>query len=155
MASQEELAQDAHRIVASVRLLISLLITSNTFRHIISDVLVTARDILADVAVDVAKVAAILEVRAEQVEEAVRPTDGELAAGKFREGGIGVPALEELANSGKSVQELAAEATNMALEESEAKRKAIWDRLENESPDRMKETALERISEVSRTLYVM
>jgi hypothetical protein len=154
MASQEELAQDAHRIGASIRALISLLITSNTFRHIISDILVTARDILADIAVDVAKVAAILEVRAEQVEEAVRPTDAELAAGKVREGGIGVPALEELANTGKSVQELAAEATNMTLEESEAKRKAIWDRLENESPDRMKETALERISEVSRTLYM-
>jgi hypothetical protein len=155
MVSQEELAQDAHQIVTSVRILISLLITSNTFRHIISDILVTARDILADIAVDVAKVAAIVEVRAEQVEEVVRPTDAELAAGKVREGGIGVPALEDLANTSQSVQERAAEATNMALKESEAKRKAIWGRLENESPERMKETVLERISAVSRTLYVI
>jgi Family of unknown function (DUF5923) len=154
MVSQEELVQDAHRIAASVRLLISLLITSNTFRFILSGILVTARDILADIAVDVAKVAAILEARAEQVEEAVRPTNAELAAGKVRKGGIGVPALEELANTGISAQELAAEATNMALEESEAKRKALWDRLENESPDRIKEATIERISEVSSALDV-
>jgi Family of unknown function (DUF5923) len=149
MISQEELAQDAHRVATSIRPLISLLITSNAFRLIISDILVTARDILADVAVDVAKVAAIVEVGAEQVEEAVRPTDTELATGKDREGGVGVPSLEDLANVGQSVQERAAEATNMAVEESEAKRKAIWDRLENESPDRIKDTVLERVSEVS------
>ena len=139
-----------HKMAASVKPLVSLLLTSNAFRLIISDILVTARDILADVAVDVAKVAAIVEVRAEQLEEAVRPTDNEMASEKDHEGGIGVPALEDFAKAGQTIQDRAAEATNLALEESEAKRRAIWERLEDDSPDRIKETVLKRIVEVSR-----
>lgn len=140
------------KLIASLRPLVSLLITSNAFRLIISDILVTARDILADVAIDVAKVAAIVEVRAEQVEEAVRPTNTEISTEKNQEGGVGVPALEDLANAGQSVQESAARATKLALEESEAKRKSVWQRLEDESPDRIKEVALKRITEVSHFL---
>lgn len=146
--SSEEVGQDVHKLVASIRPLISLLITSNAFRLIISDILVTARDILADVALDVAKVAAIVEVRAEQVEEAVRPSDTEMASEKDRENGVGVPTLENLANVGESIQENAARTAKLAFEESEAKRKKVWERLEDESPDRVKEMVLKRITEI-------
>jgi hypothetical protein len=133
--------------MGSMKSLISLLITSPAFRLLLSDVFVTARDIVADVAADIAKVAAIVEVRAEQAEEVIRPADAELAGEKDRAGGVGVPALEELARAGKSVEENTAEITNLALNESEEKRRAIWSRLEDESPDRIRDTALHRITE--------
>lgn len=146
--SKQEIGDDVRTGMASIRSLISLLITSRAFRLVISDILVTARDTIADVAADVAKVAAIIEVRAEQVEESIRPPESELSAAKDYAGGVGIPPLEDLANTGKSVQENTAEITNLALNESEEKRKNIWNRLEDESPDRIRDTALRRIAEV-------
>jgi Skp family chaperone for outer membrane proteins len=122
----------------------SLLVTSSAFRLILSDILVTSRDILADVAVDVAKVAAAVELRAGQVEEIIRPADSELQ-GESR-------SLDNLAQEGQKVQEIAAETTRATVEETKANRNDIWQRLEDESPDRIKETVLKRIGQVSSLL---
>lgn len=146
--SRQEVKQDLRKFVSSVQSLLSLLITSSAFRLIISDILVTTRDILADVAMDVAKVAAVVEIRAEQLEETVRPGDAELAAQRDEEGGVGIPSLESLAQSGETVRNIAAKATQSTVEEAEARRRAIWTRLEDQDPDRVKETVLLRIRQV-------
>ncbi|CAG8662724.1 3329_t:CDS:2, partial [Acaulospora colombiana] len=93
---------------------------------------------------DVAKVAAVVEIRAEQLEEAVRPGDAELAAQRDEAGGIGVPSLEGLAHTGETVRNIASKATQSTVEEAEARRRAIWTRLEDEDPDRIKETIIEQ-----------
>lgn len=111
--------------------------TSSAFRLILSDILVTSRDILADVAVDVAKVAAAVELRAGQIEEIIRPADSELR-------GESPP----LGQEGQKMPETAEQATRATVEETKAKRNDIWQRLENESPDRIKETVLKRIGQV-------
>ncbi|KAG8834792.1 hypothetical protein FRC17_007109 [Serendipita sp. 399] len=146
--SQDEISGDMRKAASSIRSLLLLLFTSNAFRLIISDVLVTARDILADVALDVAKVAAVVEVRAQQMEDAIRPETTELAADKRREGGIGVPSLELLASTSQSLQQTAADATHSTIEEIESNRRNIWQRLEDDDPNRIKETILRRIKEI-------
>jgi hypothetical protein len=148
-ASQEEAQQDLRKFISSIRSLLSLVLTSSAFRLIISDILVTTRDILADVAMDVAKVAAVVEIRAEQLEEAVRPGDAELAGQKDQEGGVGVPSLESLAQSGQTIRNIASNATHSTIEEAEARRRAVWSRLGDEDPDRIKDTVLLRIRQVS------
>ncbi|CAG7851697.1 SubName: Full=Uncharacterized protein {ECO:0000313/EMBL:CCA68732.1} [Serendipita indica DSM 11827] len=148
VVSQEELADDMRKAASSIQSLLSLLMTSHAFRLIISDVLVTARDILADVASDVAKVAALVEDRAEQLEESIRPTEVELASEKERQGGVGIPSLETLANRAEPIPERVAEVTKSAIQETEARRRAVWDRMEEEDPDRIKEAVLRRVREI-------
>jgi hypothetical protein len=137
----EEVSNDIRRAASSIWTLISLLVTSGAFRLILSDILVTSRDILADVAVDVAKVAATVELRASQLEEIIRPEDSELQ----RES-------PSLAQEGQKMQETAEEATRATVEETKAKRHDIWQRLEDESPDKIKQTILKRIGQVKSLL---
>lgn len=139
-----DVSDDIRKAASSIWTLISLLMTSSAFRLILSDILVTSRDILADVAVDVAKVAAAVELRAGQVEEIIRPADSELRGES--------PSLDNLAQEGQKVQEIAAEATRATGEETKAKQDDIWQRLEDESPDRIKETILKRIGQVRSLL---
>ncbi|KAG8760217.1 hypothetical protein FRC14_003648 [Serendipita sp. 396] len=148
VVSQEEFFDDMRKAASSIRSFMTLLITSNAFRIIISDILVTARDILADLAIDVAKVAAIIEVRAGQVENAIRPTDTELVDEKHREGGVGAPSFEQLAHASQSAQETAAGVTHSTLEEVESRRRNLWQKMREDDPDRVKETVLKRIEEI-------
>jgi hypothetical protein len=59
--SQRELSRDAQRAIASFRTIASLLVTNDSFRTLVSDIILLSRDILADaasVAADNAKKAA-------------------------------------------------------------------------------------------------
>lgn len=142
-----EVSDDFRKAASSMWTLFSLLITSSAFRLILSDILVTSRDILADVAVDVAKVAAAVEMRAGQVEDIIRPPDSELPDRS--------PSLDTLSKEGQKVQEEAAETTRATVEETKEKQNKLWERLENESPDRIKETVLKRIEQVTRSRLML
>jgi hypothetical protein len=55
-----------------LKLLLCLLLSSAAFRTIVSDILSTARELVADVAADIGNVALHVQIGAEQVEEAAR-----------------------------------------------------------------------------------
>jgi hypothetical protein len=71
--SEDEAKADIAALVASLHTLTSLVLTSSTFRLILSDVLITAREFVADALENVAQTAAAVEVVAEKVEAEVRP----------------------------------------------------------------------------------
>ncbi|CAE6413591.1 unnamed protein product [Rhizoctonia solani] len=136
---QSELKDDSLTFLASLRTLLSLLLTSSGFRLLISDILITTRQILADTASDVAAVAAYVETRAEDVEKTVRPSDHE---------GDREITVEDAAKQAEKVDETVREDLEKALKEAEMKKHVIEERLAEESPDRVKQTIMERIEAI-------
>jgi hypothetical protein len=67
-----ELTADASNFLYSLKRLLRLLLSSAAFRTIVSDILSTARELVADVAADISNVALHVQISAEQVEEAAR-----------------------------------------------------------------------------------
>ncbi|KAG8734620.1 hypothetical protein FRC12_018453 [Ceratobasidium sp. 428] len=136
---QTELADDSLAFVGSLQTLLSLLLTSSAFRLLISDILVTTREILADTASDVAAVAAYVETKAEDVEHTVRPDPHE------GEAGISV---EDAMNQAEKVDDTVRADLEKALKEAEMRKHVIEERLADESPDRIKQTIVERIEAI-------
>jgi len=136
---QAELVDDSRTLAVSLQTLFSLVLTSSAFRLLISDILVTAREILADTASDVAAVAAYVETRAEGVESTVRPDP--------HEGNAGVT-VEDAANQAKKVEGAVKDDLEKALKEAEMRKHVIEERLADESPDRIKQTIVERIEAI-------
>lgn len=114
--------------------------------------MVVSREALADVAADVAKVAAAIEIRAEQVEEKIRPEGEEVAEDRAKHGDVGVPSLEDLANTGHEAREEIAGALDETKDEADERKDRIWSKLHDESPERLKERMLLRIQQASNTL---
>lgn len=71
--TEAEVAQDTAAFIKSIQTLASLLLTSSAFRLILSDVLSTAREIVADSVETIRETAEIVERFATTVEDAVRP----------------------------------------------------------------------------------
>ncbi|KAG8684829.1 hypothetical protein FRC09_015123 [Ceratobasidium sp. 395] len=136
---QTELADDSLAFVGSLQTLLSLLLTSSAFRLLISDILITTREILADTASDVAAVAAYVETKAEDVEHTVRPDPHE------GEAGISV---EDAMNQAEKVDDTVRADLEKALKEAEMRKHVIEERLADESPDRIKQTIVERIEAI-------
>ncbi|QRV76702.1 hypothetical protein RhiJN_04717 [Ceratobasidium sp. AG-Ba] len=136
---QPELAEDSQALADSIRTLLSLLLTSSGFRLIISDILITSRQILADTASDVAAVAAYVETKAEDVEDTVRPDP--------HEGQAGVT-VEDAMKQAEKVDETVRGDLEKARKEAELKKHVIEERLGEESPDRIKQTVVERIEAI-------
>ncbi|EJF65616.1 hypothetical protein DICSQDRAFT_133225 [Dichomitus squalens LYAD-421 SS1] len=76
LPSQEEAASDASSLLHSIYTLAYVLLTSAAFRVILSDVLLIARQAVADVAARVGNAAATVENIADDIEETVRPGGG-------------------------------------------------------------------------------
>ncbi|CUA76666.1 putative protein C57A7,06 [Schizosaccharomyces pombe 972h-] [Rhizoctonia solani] len=136
---QTELADDSVAFLASLRTLLSLLLTSSGFRLLISDILITTRQILADTASDVATIAAYVETRAENVEQAIRPSEHE---------GDREVTVEDAAKQAQKVEDTVREDLEKALKEAEMKKHVIEERLAEESPDRVKQTVMERVEAI-------
>lgn len=71
--TEAEIAQDTAALIKSIQTLASLLLTSSAFRLILSDVLSTAREFVADSVETIRETAEIVEKFATTVEDAVRP----------------------------------------------------------------------------------
>ena len=137
---QSELKDDSRALADSLHTLVSLLLTSSGFRLIISDILITARQMLADTASDVAAVAAYVETKAEDVEQTVRPDP--------HEGQTGVT-MDDAMEQVEKVDETVRSDFEKARKEAELKKHVIEERLAEESPDRIKQTIVERVEAVS------
>ncbi|CAE6488368.1 unnamed protein product [Rhizoctonia solani] len=136
---QTELTDDSLAFAASLRTLLSLLLTSSGFRLLISDMLITTRQILADTASDVAAVAAYVETRAENIEQTIRPSGDE---------GDREITVEDAAKQAEKVENTVKEDLEKALKEAEMKKHVIEERLAEDSPDRVKQTIVERIEAI-------
>lgn len=71
--SAKEVNDDVANTLHALYTLSSLLITSNSFRLVLSDIFLTTREILADVASNIAVVADVVETQAVEVDEIIRP----------------------------------------------------------------------------------
>ncbi|CAE6422327.1 unnamed protein product [Rhizoctonia solani] len=136
---QSELTDDSLAFAASLRTLLSLIFTSSGFRLVISDILITTRQILADTASDVAAVAAYVETRAENIEQVIRPGE--------EEGGKEIT-VEDVAKQAEKIDETVREDLKKARTEAELKKHVIEERLSEESPDRVKQTVMERVEAI-------
>jgi hypothetical protein len=143
---KDELEADTQKVLSSLRTLVSLLFTSTAFRAILFDVLLTSREVLADVASDVSKVAAVVETKAEQVEEMVRPDEVEKA------GDANVPDLDNIKGKAAEIVDDLKEKEAVTEKEARLKQEIAWKRINEESPDRVKDAVLERIKPVSLRL---
>ncbi|KAG9074777.1 hypothetical protein FRC06_010460, partial [Ceratobasidium sp. 370] len=136
---QAELVDDSQALADSLRALFSLLLTSSAFRLLVSDILITTREILADTASDVAAVAAYVETKAEDVEHTVRPDP--------HEGETGVT-VEDAMNQAEKMDDTVRADLEKALKEAEMKKHVIEERLADESPDRVRQVIVERIEAI-------
>ncbi|KAI0088053.1 hypothetical protein BDY19DRAFT_891712 [Irpex rosettiformis] len=73
--TKDEATSDITEFVLAVRQISIILLTSSTFRIILSDLFKTAREIVADTAADVGRVAATVEATADKVEKVLRSED--------------------------------------------------------------------------------
>ncbi|TFY58408.1 hypothetical protein EVJ58_g6438 [Rhodofomes roseus] len=88
LPSADEARHDAEDILNSLRYLLRVTVTSRAFRALLSDVWLTAKDMLADVARDVSQIASQVQSTADEVEHSIRPTDSlGRTRGKARDAG--------------------------------------------------------------------
>ena len=85
--SQQEAASDAASLLYSIYTLVYVLLSSAAFRIILSDVLLIARQAVADVAARVGDTAFAVEKAADNIQDAVRPggTTSEIVQRKVAE----------------------------------------------------------------------
>jgi hypothetical protein len=80
----EEMKTDLESLIKSVKMLLCLVATSAAFRLILSDLLITVRETLEELAVDVERVAVQVQVGAESVVKTARLDDATLEGLKER-----------------------------------------------------------------------
>ncbi|CAE6407789.1 unnamed protein product [Rhizoctonia solani] len=136
---QSELTDDSLAFANSLRTLLSLLLTSSGFRLVISDILITTRQMLADTVSDVATVAAYVETRAEDIEQTIRPSEEE---------GDREVTIEDAAKQAEKINDTVREDLEKARREAELKKHVIEERLSEESPDRVKQAIMERLEAI-------
>lgn len=71
--SAGEVNTDIGDAALAIRTLASLIVTSSAFRLILIDILLTAREVMADMAVTVSSVAGIVQDEAAELDEIIRP----------------------------------------------------------------------------------
>ncbi|KAF8761025.1 hypothetical protein RHS01_00608 [Rhizoctonia solani] len=113
---------DSLAFAASLRTLLSLVLTSSGFRLLISDILITTRQMLADTASDT-----------------IRPGEGE---------GDREITVEDAAKQVEKIDDAVKEDLEKARKEAELKKHVIEERLSEESPDRIKQTIMERVEAI-------
>jgi hypothetical protein len=129
--SQTELLTDTQTLLISLRQLSSLLLTSSTFRLILSDTLLTLRSLIADTAAQTGSIASAVERVAGAAEEATRP------------GGSGTAVVSDRADAAIS------EASTVLDETRER-----WARIARESPDRVRDAVVGRMQNVGIIIFI-
>ncbi|KIJ34579.1 hypothetical protein M422DRAFT_51984 [Sphaerobolus stellatus SS14] len=129
--SKKELDKDARRFTFSVFTLARLILTSQNFRYLLSDILLTFRSLVADVAGDVRSVAHTVEMKADQLEGAVRPEGNNEQEAKDTDW------EDKAKHIGEDMKrEIGKDA------------KADWTNLKGEAPDRTRKAAVDRMLKI-------
>lgn len=110
-----------------------ILLTSSSFRFLLSDILLTSRELLANAAADVGKVARTVQVKAEAVEQTVRPEETQAEAPD-----------DGLDEATKQVQD--------GLKDIGEETKEKWQNMETDAPDRLKKSVADRLQQVAIAL---
>ncbi|KAI0699901.1 hypothetical protein C8T65DRAFT_831795 [Cerioporus squamosus] len=131
LPSQGEVTSDAAALLRSAYTLVYVLATSAAFRLILSDVLLVARETVADVAARVEVVAATVQKAAEDVEETVRPGKGTIEDIKGKAAEAGEKMTEELTGDGTVSQQI----------------DELRERIQHQSPDELKAAVIRRLQE--------
>jgi hypothetical protein len=127
-----------------LRELVHLLFTSNAFRLIISDILGVWREIVADTAEKVAKAAADIELRAEQLARTIRPNFQEPDRHQNTEE-IDIPSsLDDLTSRGENARE----ETYGVMKETAAEAGGLRSNTHDDSPECVKTRVLDRTQQV-------
>ncbi|KAI0746172.1 hypothetical protein C8Q76DRAFT_706217 [Earliella scabrosa] len=129
--SQEEANSDAAALLRSVYTLVYTLATSAAFRLILTNVLLIARETVADVAGRIEQVAAVVEKAAEDVEQTVRPGGGTLDDVKGKAAEVSEKATEDLAGHGPVSENVS----------------DILEKVRQESPDELRAAIIRRLQE--------
>ena len=132
--SFKELDNDMRRLSDAVFTLSRILLTSSSFRLLLSDVLLTSRALLADAAAEVGQVAHVVESRAGSAEKALRTGDKETE-----------PPGNGLEEAAKQVKD--------GIKDVGEDTKEKWEGLGAEAFDRLKESAVNRLQKVSIPHY--
>ncbi|KZT37835.1 hypothetical protein SISSUDRAFT_1120040 [Sistotremastrum suecicum HHB10207 ss-3] len=106
LPSRSEARSDADTFLRSIRSIVSFVFTSSTFRYFLSDLFLTSREILADAATGVAQAASMVQERALDIEETVRPgsTEGEFLDEPVNSSDISKEGLDDLNEVGDNIQ---------------------------------------------------
>ena len=122
-------------LVRSAYTLVYTLATSVAFRLILSDVLLIARETVADVAARVEVVAATVEKVAENIEDTVRPGGGTVEDIKGKAAEASEKVTEELTGDGIIGQQLG----------------ELREKIQHQSPDELKAAVIHRLQEVRQS----
>ena len=127
--SKDQAASDIQELVLALRQLIISLLTSSTLRIILYEFFDTAREMAADIAADVGRVAAVVEASAEKVEDVLRP-----------EGAT----LEDIQIHARDVANDLVTGDHATSEET----KTRWHHLGSDSPESVKKAVVTRMQQV-------
>ncbi|KAG9044478.1 hypothetical protein FS837_008096 [Tulasnella sp. UAMH 9824] len=151
--SSAQVQRDAQALSDSVKTLVTLLFTSSAFRLLLTDIFVTAREILADLAAQIGDVALVVESGARVAEGVVRPSEEE----RHREDATleepaeaRAPEVEDIRTEQAQVKVEAEKKILETVDQSTQKGKEAWQKLQQKAPDRIRETVLERIQSIIR-----
>lgn len=149
--SSAQVQRDAQALSDSAKTLVALLFTSSAFRLLLTDIFVTAREILADLAAQIGDVALAVESGARVAEGMVRPSEEE----RHREDATleepaeaRGPELEDIRTEQAQVKVEAEKKILETVDQSTQKGKEAWQKLQQQTPDRIRETILERVKSV-------
>ncbi|KAI0744344.1 hypothetical protein C8Q80DRAFT_1107728 [Daedaleopsis nitida] len=131
LPSQQEVASDSATLLRSAYTLIYILVTSAAFRLILADMLVIARETVADVALRVEHVAVFVGKAAADVETTVRPGGGTIEDVTLQSDRLGEKAADELAGDGVVGRQLA----------------EMREKVQQQGPEEMKAVVLRRLQE--------
>lgn len=151
--SAAQVQHDAQNLSDSIKTLVTLLFTSSAFRLLLTDVFVTAREILADFASQIGDVAQAVESGAEVVEGVIRPSEEEhrRTEDTFEDDTEGQgPQVEAMRTEQAEVKVEAEKKILETVDQSTQKGQEAWQNLQQQTPDRIREAILDRIKSIIR-----
>ncbi|KAG8991963.1 hypothetical protein FRB94_012125 [Tulasnella sp. JGI-2019a] len=148
--SKDEAKHDALIVRDSVQNLISLLFTSSAFRLLLTDIFVTGRGIIADLIHSAGEVAQAVASGADVVEGVVRPTEDEQKQVDEHQTDADeqLPSTEEIRTKQAEIKVDAEKKILDTVNKGKQKGQEAWEEAKQESPDRVKETVIERIKTI-------
>jgi hypothetical protein len=138
---------DASHILNQTETLLSLFLTSTTFRLLLKDIFVTAREILADAASQTRDVADVVASGATAVESIARPSVEEKLANPPQEPLPSQQWDERAFQQERAIIDAERQA-RQSLEESRRRGLEAWSNLQDQSPNRARELITRRIKSV-------
>ncbi|KAG8962521.1 hypothetical protein FRC03_004159 [Tulasnella sp. 419] len=159
--TKDEISDDAQKVMSSLKTIVSLLFTSTAFRVLLSDILLTSREIVADFASEVGAVAETVAGSAGVVEDIVRPSEAEKAGTmnnrdmeSSQRGGDRTENQHIMEKTLKQSEEARVEAEQKieeATRESKERASAAWKTVSSsETPNRVKDQILWRVKSIVR-----